>query len=70
MPQNNFDNRNNQWYHYSTKLETNIKLLRAQVDTLEKTLNETRDQVKKEKIEKEHEVEFNRELKKVIKTLR
>lgn len=70
QPQNNFDNRNNQWYHYSTKLEVNIKLLSGQVDQLEKTLHETREQVKKEKIEREHEVEFNRELKKVIKQLR
>ena len=31
QPPQNFDNRGNQWYHYSTKLELNIKVLRAQI---------------------------------------
>lgn len=34
----NFDNRNNQWYHYSTKLELNIKHLRSEIISLEKNL--------------------------------
>jgi len=51
-------------------LEVNIKLLRTQIETMDRQLHEAREQVKKEKIDKDHEIEFNKELKKVIKSLR
>ena len=35
-----YSDKNNQWYHYSTKLELNIKHLRAHIETLERNLDE------------------------------
>jgi len=41
-PANDTDN---QWYHYSTKLELNVKILRKQIEDLESKLSNVQNQL-------------------------
>jgi len=60
----------NQWYHYSTKLEANIRQLREQIDSMELKFAEVKEQMEAETKQKDKLQVLNLKLSSMVKQLK